>query len=118
MSLVRAFIILFSVATAVAITVRRTPVPYTVALVIVGLVLGSFRVIEPPHLTKELLFAVFLPGLLFEAAFNLDAGDAVAASIVRLRPRSRIVDPRRAQWRNAEWPTPGCLRLPHHRRQT
>ena len=76
MTLVSAFIILFSIATAVAITVRRTPVPYTVALVIVGLVLGFFRVIEPPHLTKELLFAVFLPGLLFEAAFNLNAREA------------------------------------------
>jgi CPA1 family monovalent cation:H+ antiporter len=66
-------IILFSIATAVAIAVRRFRVPYTVALVIVGLVLGAFRVIEVPHLTKELLFTAFLPGLLFEAAFNLEA---------------------------------------------
>ena len=29
-------------------------------------------VIDPPHLTKELLYAVFLPGLVFEAAFHLD----------------------------------------------
>lgn len=67
------FIVLFSIATAVALMVRRSRVPYTVALVVVGLVLGGLRVIEPPHLTKELLFTVFLPGLLFEAAFNLDA---------------------------------------------
>src|SRR5207244_8182860 len=26
-----------------------------------------------PHLTKDLLFALILPGLIFEAAFNLDA---------------------------------------------
>jgi CPA1 family monovalent cation:H+ antiporter len=66
-------IILFSIATAVAIAVRRFRVPYTVALVIVGLVLGAFRVIEVPSLTKELLFTAFLPGLLFEAAFDIDA---------------------------------------------
>jgi CPA1 family monovalent cation:H+ antiporter len=67
-----AFIVLFCVATAVAIAVRRFSVPYTVALVVTGLGLGALRLIEAPHLTKELLFAVFLPGLLFEAAFHLD----------------------------------------------
>ncbi|HEY2376096.1 MAG TPA: Na+/H+ antiporter [Gemmatimonadaceae bacterium] len=66
------FILLFSIATAVAIGVRRLRVPYPVALVAVGLVLGAFRIVEAPHLTKDLLFALFLPGLLFEAAFNLD----------------------------------------------
>ena len=34
--------------------------------------IGAIRVVAPPPLTKELLFAVFLPGLLFEAAFNID----------------------------------------------
>jgi CPA1 family monovalent cation:H+ antiporter len=50
-------------------------VPYTVALVVVGLVVGSFHLIEPPHLTKSLLFSVFLPGLVFEAAYNLQASE-------------------------------------------
>lgn len=66
------FVVLFSVATAVAIAARRLRVPYTVALVVAGLVLGSVDLIEAPHLTKELLYAVFLPGLLFEAAFHLE----------------------------------------------
>jgi CPA1 family monovalent cation:H+ antiporter len=66
------YILLFSIATTVAIAVRRLRVPYTVALVVVGLVLGLLHVVEAPHLTKELLFAIILPGLLFEAAFNLD----------------------------------------------
>lgn len=65
-------VILYCLATAVAIVVRRLRVPYTVALVVAGLALGSFKVIDPPHLTKELLFTFFLPGLLFEAAFHLD----------------------------------------------
>jgi CPA1 family monovalent cation:H+ antiporter len=63
---------LFSVATVVALVARRFKLPYTVALVLAGLALGSARVFEAPHLTKELLYAVFLPGLLFEAAFNLE----------------------------------------------
>jgi Na+:H+ antiporter len=66
------FILLFIVATAVAIGVRRLQIPYTVALVLAGLVLGFVHLIQPPHLTKNLLFTVFLPGLLFEAAFHLD----------------------------------------------
>lgn len=66
------FIILFCVATAVAIAVRRFSVPYTVALVVTGLGLGALQLLEAPHLTKDLLFAVFLPGLIFEAAFHLD----------------------------------------------
>jgi len=66
-----AFIALFSVATAVALLARRLRVPYTVALVVAGLVLGAAHLFEPPHLTKELLYAVFLPGLIFEAAFAL-----------------------------------------------
>ncbi len=67
------FIVLFSIATMVAIAVRRTRVPYTVALVVVGLAVGSLGIVEPPKLTKELLFALFLPGLVFEAAYNMHA---------------------------------------------
>jgi monovalent cation:H+ antiporter, CPA1 family len=65
-------ILLFSVAAAVAIVVRQLHVPYTVALVLAGLVLGILNLFTPPHLTKELLFSVFLPGLLFEAAFHIE----------------------------------------------
>ena len=68
----KSFVLLFVVATAVAIAARRFRVPYTVALVLAGLALGVVQLFEPPTLTKELLYAVFLPGLLFEAAFHLD----------------------------------------------
>jgi CPA1 family monovalent cation:H+ antiporter len=66
------FILLFMIATVVSIAVRRLSIPYTVALVLAGLLLGLAHVFHPPHLTKELLFSVFLPGLLFEAAFHID----------------------------------------------
>jgi CPA1 family monovalent cation:H+ antiporter len=67
-----AFVALFSIATAVALVARWLKVPYTVALVVAGLGLGAAHAFEPPHLTKELLYAVFLPGLIFEAAFALE----------------------------------------------
>jgi len=66
------FVLLFSIATAVAIAARFFKFPYTVALVVAGLVLGAAHAFEAPHLTKELLFAIILPGLLFEAAFHLE----------------------------------------------
>lgn len=73
-----ALVALFSVATGVAIVARRFKVPYTVALVVAGLALGSAHAFEAPHLTKDLLYAVFLPGLLFEAAFALEFKKFVA----------------------------------------
>ncbi|MDF1562452.1 MAG: Na+/H+ antiporter [Deltaproteobacteria bacterium] len=62
---------LFAIAAAVAILSHRLRVPYTIALVVAGLALGFFEVLEAPHLTKELLFLIVLPGLLFEAAFHM-----------------------------------------------
>jgi CPA1 family monovalent cation:H+ antiporter len=72
MSLEAAFILLFVVATGVAVAARRTRIPYTVALVLAGLVLGALQLFPAPHLTKTLLFSVILPGLVFEAAFHID----------------------------------------------
>jgi CPA1 family monovalent cation:H+ antiporter len=69
------FIILFAIACLVAILARRAHVPYTVALVVVGLLVGALHVVETPRLTKELLFSVFLPGLVFEAAYNTHASE-------------------------------------------
>lgn len=66
------FVILFSVATAVALSARWLKIPYTVALVLAGLAIGASHTLEAPHLTKEFLFAVILPGLIFEAAFHLN----------------------------------------------
>lgn len=66
------FILLFVVATAVAIAARRLRLPYTVALVLAGLILGALKLFPAPHLTKNLLFSIFLPGLIFEAAFHIE----------------------------------------------
>ena len=73
MDIETAFILLFVVAAAVAIVVQRARMPYTVALVLAGLVLGAVHLFPAPGLTKSLLFSVFLPGLIFEAAFHIDS---------------------------------------------
>jgi CPA1 family monovalent cation:H+ antiporter len=70
-----ALILLFSAATGVAIAARHLKIPYTVALVVAGLGLGATRIIEGVHLTKDLLFSVFLPGLVFEAAYHLELSE-------------------------------------------
>jgi CPA1 family monovalent cation:H+ antiporter len=75
------FIVLLCVATAVAIASGRLRIPYTIALVVVGLALGAFNVVVLPHLSKELLFAVFLPGLLFEAAYHLHYRELRASAL-------------------------------------
>ena len=66
------FILLFIVATTVAISVQRLFIPYTVALVIAGIALGLIHAFKAPTLTKDLLYSFFLPGLLFEAAFYIE----------------------------------------------
>lgn len=65
-------LVLFAVAAAVAIFSHRLKLPYTIALVVTGLFLGFFHLLEAPHLTKPLLFLIVLPGLLFEAAYHME----------------------------------------------
>jgi Na+:H+ antiporter len=75
MNIESAFIILFIIAMAVAIIGQRLRLPYTVGLVLAGLILGAVHLFPAPELNKELLFSIFLPGLIFEAAFHLDFHD-------------------------------------------
>jgi CPA1 family monovalent cation:H+ antiporter len=66
------FIVLFIVAMVVAIGVRHLRLPYTVGLVLAGLFLGWAHLLPAPEFNKTLLFSIFLPGLIFEAAFHID----------------------------------------------
>jgi Na+:H+ antiporter len=72
MNIESTFIILFVIAMAVAIGVRYLRLPYTVGLVLAGLLLGWVDLFPAPELNKTLLFSIFLPGLIFEAAFHLE----------------------------------------------
>jgi len=62
---------LLLIVSLVAIVVRRLRVPYTVALVLAGLVITAQQPFDI-QLTPELILAIFVPPLLFEAAFHLD----------------------------------------------
>ena len=61
---------LLLVVSLVAIFVRRLRIPYTVALVIVGLLITVQQPLEV-NITSELILALFVPPLVFEAAFHL-----------------------------------------------
>ena len=62
---------LLFIVSIVAIAVRRLRIPYTVALVIVGLMI-TFQTSLKFELTPELILALFVPPLVFEAAFHLN----------------------------------------------
>ncbi len=76
-----AFIFLLMLASVVAMMARRWEVPYTVALVVTGVAISVLREQFYPdfdiglHLTPALLFVVFLPVLIYEAAFHFHVGD-------------------------------------------
>src|SRR5476651_363412 len=63
---------LLMVASAVGLAVKWVKVPYSIALVIVGLTIGACHLLSPVAMTPELILLVCLPALLFEASWNLD----------------------------------------------
>ena len=64
-------ILLVLVATLVAVAVRRVRLPYTVSLVLVGLLISIWRPVAI-QMTPETIMAIFIPPLIFEAALHLD----------------------------------------------
>lgn len=63
---------LLVVATAVAILTKRVRIPYTVALVLVGLGVGFTKLLHPVGLSTDVILLVFLPPLLFEGTVAMD----------------------------------------------
>lgn len=77
---------LLAVAMISAALCRDVPIPFTVILVIIGVVLGSLtrnytevdfltklELLTSSKLTSDIVFFIFLPALIFESSFNLDA---------------------------------------------
>ncbi len=62
---------LLLIVSLVALAVRRLRIPYTVALVVVGLLI-TFQQPIAIELTPELILSIFIPPLVFEAAFHLE----------------------------------------------
>ena len=70
---VEVFVVLLAGATLVALVTRRlTLLPYSVALVVVGLAISALRLPLEIHIDPHLLLAVLIPGLIFEAAYRID----------------------------------------------
>src|SRR5579864_7081747 len=63
---------LLFVSALVAMLMRRLRLPYTVGLVLAGMGLYFSHVSVKWHLSKDLIFFVFLPPLVFEAALFID----------------------------------------------
>ena len=59
------------IAGIVAMLTRRIRVPYSVGLVLVGIILSFFPFFENVPFSKELIFNIFLPPLVFEAALQI-----------------------------------------------
>jgi len=71
---------LLTIAMVAAGLCRNLSVPYTVVLVMIGLVLGELGSVWPAlaflhdfQLRPDLVFFIFLPALIFESGFNLNA---------------------------------------------
>jgi CPA1 family monovalent cation:H+ antiporter len=75
---------LLTIAMVAAGLCRNLPIPFTVLLVIIGIALGSaarswpqFQPLLHFQLNPELVLFLFLPALIFESAFNLEARQMV-----------------------------------------
>ncbi len=63
---------LLFVSALVAMLMQRLRMPYTVGLVVAGMGLYFLHITLKWHLSKDLIFSVFLPPLVFEAALFID----------------------------------------------
>jgi len=73
-------VVLLGIAMLVTGLCRKLPVPFTVVLVVIGVLLSNLAeqwpLLEPLkhfHLSPEVMLFVFLPALIFESGFALDA---------------------------------------------
>jgi len=63
---------LLLISALVAMLTRRVRLPYTVGLVLAGMALYVLQIHIKWHLSKDLIFSVFLPPLVFEAALFIN----------------------------------------------
>jgi CPA1 family monovalent cation:H+ antiporter len=63
--------LLLLVAAIVAMLARRFRMPYSVGLVVAGISLSLLHVVPPIRFSRELIFTILLPPLIFEAALHI-----------------------------------------------
>ena len=69
---VELFVALVAAAAVVALLARRFALPYTVALVVLGLGIAALGPARDIAISPQLVLIVLVPGLVFEAAYRLD----------------------------------------------
>ena len=70
----RAFLLLILIALFVSVLAKQFRLPYTVGLVIIGLILTFFSTVKM-EISPELIMGIFVPPLLFEASFHIRLDD-------------------------------------------
>ena len=73
LQLIRLFVVLLGVAALVTMVARRINLPYTVALVAVGMAASMAEPLKV-QITPQLVLVVLLPALIFEASYRTDFG--------------------------------------------
>jgi monovalent cation:H+ antiporter, CPA1 family len=63
---------LLVVATIVALITKKIRIPYTVALVIIGIAIGYNHILSQLSLSTDVILLIFLPPLLFEGTLAMD----------------------------------------------
>lgn len=72
------FVLLVAAASLLALLTRRvTILPYSVALTVLGLAVAALALPVQVTVSPEILLAVLIPGLVFEAAYRIDIQDLV-----------------------------------------
>lgn len=71
-SIVRLLVLLLLIALIVILVTRRLRIPYTLGLVVVGLVISLLGLFPGIRLAPDLVLFVFLPALLFEGAWSVE----------------------------------------------
>jgi CPA1 family monovalent cation:H+ antiporter len=69
------FVALLIVTAVVAMTVKWVKLPYSIALVIAGLIIGVCHLLPEVELTPDLILLIFLPAVLFEASWNIQLAE-------------------------------------------
>jgi len=65
-------LLILSVACFVAILVKRIKIPYTTALVVIGVAVSFLPIEMDIHISKDLIMLIVLPPLLFQGALHMD----------------------------------------------
>jgi CPA1 family monovalent cation:H+ antiporter len=73
LELIRLFVVLVGVAALVTMVARRINLPYTVALVAVGMAASAVEPLKV-QITPQVVLVVLLPALTFEASYRTDFG--------------------------------------------